>query len=82
MDLHFHGPDPTAAEQAAVDSVLGPPDSAWAGGGRNVKDEGHSPCWAATPPDRAATCFCPRFMPFSRGSAGSRPAPSTISAGD
>jgi NADH-quinone oxidoreductase subunit F len=42
MDLHFHGPDPTAAEQAAVDSVLGPPASAWAGGLRNVDEEGHS----------------------------------------
>jgi NADH-quinone oxidoreductase subunit F len=42
MDLHFHGPDPTVAEQAAVDSVLGPPTSAWAGGGRNVEEEGHS----------------------------------------
>jgi NADH-quinone oxidoreductase subunit F len=42
MDLHFHGPDPTAAEQAAVDSVLGPPTSAWAGGPRNVELEGHS----------------------------------------
>ena len=42
MDLHFHGPDPTAAERAAVDSVLGPPASAWAGGPRNVEEEGHS----------------------------------------
>ena len=42
MDLHFHGPEPTADEQAAVDSVLGPPSSAWAGGPRNVEDEGHS----------------------------------------
>ena len=42
MDLHFHGPEPTAAEQAAVDSVLGPPTSAWAGGPRNVEEEGHS----------------------------------------
>ena len=42
MDLHFHGPEPTAAEQAAVDSVLGPPTSAWAGGARNVEEEGHS----------------------------------------
>jgi NADH-quinone oxidoreductase subunit F len=42
MDLHFHGPDPTADEQAAVDSVLGPPASAWAGGVRNLKLEGHS----------------------------------------
>jgi NADH-quinone oxidoreductase subunit F len=42
MDLHFHGPKPTAAEQTAVDSVLGPPTSAWAGGARNVEEEGHS----------------------------------------
>jgi len=42
MDLHFHGPDPTAAEQAAVDSVLGQPTSAWAGGPRNVEEEGHT----------------------------------------
>ena len=42
MDLHFHGPEPTAAEQTAVDSVLGPPTSAWAGGARNVEVEGHS----------------------------------------
>jgi NADH-quinone oxidoreductase subunit F len=42
MDLHFHGPDPTTAERAVVDSVLGPPASAWTGGARNVEDEGHS----------------------------------------
>jgi NADH-quinone oxidoreductase subunit F len=42
MDLHFHGPDPTAAERAAVDSVLGPSASAWAGGPRNLETEGHS----------------------------------------
>jgi NADH-quinone oxidoreductase subunit F len=42
MDLHFHGPDPTAAEQAAVDSVLGLAASAWAGGTRNVEEEGHT----------------------------------------
>jgi NADH-quinone oxidoreductase subunit F len=42
MDLHFHGPDPTANEQAAVDAVLGPPTSAWAGGARNIDEEGHS----------------------------------------
>jgi NADH-quinone oxidoreductase subunit F len=41
MDLHILGPEPTAAEQAAVDSVLGPPTSAWAGGARNVEEEGH-----------------------------------------
>jgi len=42
MDLHFHGPEPTPAERAAVDSVLGPPTSAWAGGPRNVETEGHA----------------------------------------
>lgn len=42
MDLHFHGPEATAAEQAAVDSVLGPPTSSWAGGPRNVEVESHT----------------------------------------
>lgn len=42
MDLHFHGPEPNAAERAAVDSVLGPPTSAWAGGPRDVDNEGHT----------------------------------------
>jgi len=42
MDLLFHGPEPTEAEQAAVDSVLGPPKSAWAGGKRDLEIEGHS----------------------------------------
>jgi NADH-quinone oxidoreductase subunit F len=41
MDLRFHGPEPTAAERAAVDSVLGPPASAWMGGPRNIDEEGH-----------------------------------------
>ena len=42
MDLHFHGPEPTADERAAVDSVLGPAISAWTGGSRDVQSEGHS----------------------------------------
>ncbi len=42
MDLHFHGPDPTPEERAAVDSVLGPAVSAWAGGVRDLNTEGHS----------------------------------------
>lgn len=34
MDLHFTADEPTAAEIAAVDAVLGPPLSRWAGAGR------------------------------------------------
>ncbi len=41
MDLRFHGPEPTPDERAAVDSVLGPPASAWAGGPRDLVAEGH-----------------------------------------
>src|SRR5579883_2970816 len=41
MDLRFHGPEPTADERAAVDSVLGPPTSAWTGGPRDVEAGGH-----------------------------------------
>src|SRR5437763_1110443 len=39
MDLKIHGPDPTAEERAAVDSVLGPAVSAWAGGTRDLDAE-------------------------------------------
>ena len=41
MDLRFHGPEADAAERAAVDSVLGPPASAWMGGPRDIEQEGH-----------------------------------------
>jgi NADH-quinone oxidoreductase subunit F len=41
MDLHVIGPLASPAERAAVDGVLGPPDSAWRGGGRNPLTEGH-----------------------------------------
>jgi NADH-quinone oxidoreductase subunit F len=42
MDLHFHGMGPTVAERFAVDSVLGPPTSAWSGGPRDLAEEAHA----------------------------------------
>jgi len=41
MDLHVIGPLASPAERAAVDEVLGPPDSGWRGGNRNPLTEGH-----------------------------------------
>ena len=41
MDLHVIGPLASPAERAAVDAVLGPPTSGWAGGTRNPLTEGH-----------------------------------------
>ena len=41
MDLHVIGPLASPAERAAVDGVLGPPDSGWRGGGRDPLTEGH-----------------------------------------
>ena len=41
MDLHVIGPLASPAERAAVDGVLGPPDSGWRGGGRDTILEGH-----------------------------------------
>src|SRR4051812_41949556 len=41
MDLHVIGPLATPAERAAVDTVLGPADSGWHGGGRDPGTEGH-----------------------------------------
>jgi NADH-quinone oxidoreductase subunit F len=41
MDLHVIGPLATPAERAAVDAVVGPPTSGWAGGTRDSRTEGH-----------------------------------------
>ncbi len=82
MDLHFHGPDPTAAEQAAVDSVLGPP-AVGLGGRAAERGRGGSflAGWAARRPGPAATFSCPLSTPSSRGLDGSPREPSTTSAG-
>jgi NADH-quinone oxidoreductase subunit F len=42
MDLHVIGPLASAAERAAVDGVLGPPESGWVGGARRPGVEGHA----------------------------------------
>jgi NADH-quinone oxidoreductase subunit F len=42
MDLHVIGPLASPAERAAVDAVLGPPESGWVGGIRNPATEGHA----------------------------------------
>ncbi|HET7169412.1 MAG TPA: NAD(P)H-dependent oxidoreductase subunit E [Candidatus Limnocylindrales bacterium] len=41
MDLHVIGPLASPAERAAVDSVLGPPESGWVGGARRPGIDGH-----------------------------------------
>ena len=40
MDLHVIGPLASPAERAAVDSVLGPPESGWVGGPRRPSTDG------------------------------------------
>ncbi len=42
MDLHVIGPLASPAERAAVDAVLGPPTSGWAGGRRDSGIDGHA----------------------------------------
>lgn len=42
MDLHVIGPLASPAERAAVDAVLGPPESGWVGGARNSGIDGHA----------------------------------------
>ncbi len=42
VDAHFTKDHPTAAEQQAVDSVLGVPHSGWKGGPRRPDRDGHS----------------------------------------
>jgi NADH-quinone oxidoreductase subunit F len=41
MDLHVIGPLASPAERAAVDAVLGPPESGWVGGARRPGLDGH-----------------------------------------
>ena len=40
MDLHIVGAEPTPVERAAVDALLGPPDSGWEGGPRAMERDG------------------------------------------
>lgn len=42
MDLHLTKDQPADAEKAAVDAVLGPPQSGWQGGDRNAGADGRS----------------------------------------
>jgi NADH-quinone oxidoreductase subunit F len=42
MDLHVIGPLASPAERAAVDAVLGPPESGWFGGERDPRTDGHA----------------------------------------
>src|SRR5450755_609687 len=42
MDIHVIAPLATPAERAAVDALLGPPTSGWAGGARDSITDGHS----------------------------------------
>jgi len=42
MDLHVVGPLASRAERAAVDAVLGPPESGWVGGPRRPDVDGHA----------------------------------------
>jgi NADH-quinone oxidoreductase subunit F len=39
MDLRFHDAQPSAAERAAVDALLGAPQSGWDGGARSARDD-------------------------------------------
>jgi NADH-quinone oxidoreductase subunit F len=42
VDLHIVGGEPTAEERDAVDALLGPPDSGWAGGPRDTGRDGRA----------------------------------------
>jgi NADH-quinone oxidoreductase subunit F len=42
VDLHIIGAEPTAGERAAIDALLGPPESGWVGGARDVARDGRA----------------------------------------
>ena len=62
MDLRFTHDDPSDEERSAVDHVLGPADSRWAGGDRSVEREGRM---AAT--GHAARSERHRLLPVLHG---------------
>ena len=41
MDLHLTAAGPNLDEKAAIDAVLGPPESGWDGGSRQIEQDGH-----------------------------------------
>ena len=59
MDLHVIGPLASPAERAAVDAVLGPPESGWVGGGRDAGDRRATRRAAATQPRRRRSQLLP-----------------------
>jgi NADH-quinone oxidoreductase subunit F len=42
MDLRLRATPPNTLERAAIDAVLGPPDSGWVGGARLCENDGHT----------------------------------------
>jgi NADH-quinone oxidoreductase subunit F len=42
VDLHIIGGEPSDEEKAAVDALLGPPESGWQGGARDIAREGRT----------------------------------------
>jgi NADH-quinone oxidoreductase subunit F len=42
MDIHVGGPEATEEERAAIDALLGPPDSGWEGGARDSARDGRT----------------------------------------
>ncbi len=75
MDIHVIAPLATPAERAAVDALLGPPTSGWAGGGRDSTTDGHSAHGGHAARADAISC-CRRSTPSRTGSAGSASRPS------
>ena len=42
MDLHIVGAEPSVDERAAIDALLGPPETGWEGGVRSIAGEGRT----------------------------------------
>ena len=83
MDLHIVGPEATAEEREAVDRLLGPPDTGWEGGARDIGRDGRTsrgrPAGRGGPaPPAAARVSCragPRGLGQSRRDELHLPAP-------
>ncbi len=79
MDIHLSAAQPTEEEKAAVDAVLGSPDSGWTGGVRDMDVDGRTAVGGHAARASGTAC-CPSCTPFRHAPAGSARARSTTPA--
>ena len=72
MDLHLMDAAPSEAERAAIDGLLGPPETGWVGAPSGAQPISASSAPVARPASSGTSCCrpCTRSRRRSAGSAG------------